>query len=233
MVSGVRSSWLASATNARSRRAGMGHPREHRVQGLAQPADLVARLGQRQAGVGIGGGDRRRPAAHRLDGPQRAGGQRVAGERRERQRERPADQQRAREDVERVLALGQVGADHDHAPGGADRLGEHAQALATVAHDPPALRVAQLAGAEQRRGAPTASRPRSGPGVDDLDDVADLPGGQAGVRSRAAGSPLRATAATSWARSASASSMPWSIPALVCRNRKTHTMASTKAMTPV
>ena len=79
-----------------------------------------------------------------------------------------------------MLALGQVGADDDDAPGRADRLGEDAQALATVVHDPPALGVAQLAGAEER--APRRRRRGHDPasGVDDLDDVADLPGGQRG-----------------------------------------------------
>ena len=215
-------------------RACAGQPCQHLVERASQPADLVAGLGERQARIGVVGGDRRRPAAHRLDGAQRAGGQRVAGERRERQRERAADEQRAREHVERVLALGEVGAHDDHAPAPRRPARRAARRLlAAVAHDAPALRRAQLVRAEQR----PAGRRRRGhtrPRASTTWAMSPIcPAGRAGVRSSAAASPLCAAAATSCARSASASSMPWSMPALVCRNRKAHTMARTTAMAPV
>ena len=170
--------------------ARLRHPPEHLVEGGAQPADLVVRLGQRQAGVGVGGRDRRRAGAHRLHGPQGAGGQRVARRGREEQRERAADEQRAREHVERVLALGKLGADDDHAPGGADGLGEHPQALAAIAHDPPALCVAPLAGDQERPRRRRRRRHDPPAGVEHLGHVADLPGGQgrrAQQRGRVAG----------------------------------------------
>ena len=49
IVSGVRSSWLAPATNARSRSTTVFEPREHLVERLAEPLELVARGGHGQA----------------------------------------------------------------------------------------------------------------------------------------------------------------------------------------
>ena len=47
-ASGLRSSWAASATNARCRRGRRVEPGQHAVEGDRQPADLVVRGGQRQ-----------------------------------------------------------------------------------------------------------------------------------------------------------------------------------------
>ena len=64
-ASGVRSSWLASATKRRSRSIEPPQPGEQRVQRLAEPVDLVVRGRQRQplvAGARRGGASPR-PAA--------------------------------------------------------------------------------------------------------------------------------------------------------------------------
>ena len=49
-------------------------PGEHLVQGLAEPAELVVGLRQRQALIGLGRRDLRGAAAHRLDRAQRGAG---------------------------------------------------------------------------------------------------------------------------------------------------------------
>ena len=66
-ASGVRSSWLASATNRRSRSNESSQPGEHLVERLAEPADLVVRVRQRQPLAPAVERDPLRPPAHRLD----------------------------------------------------------------------------------------------------------------------------------------------------------------------
>ena len=56
-VSGLRSSWLASATNRRWRVGGVLEPAEHRVHGAGEPADLVVGRRLRHPAVEVLGPD--------------------------------------------------------------------------------------------------------------------------------------------------------------------------------
>ena len=76
--SGVRSSWLASATNCALAREGALEPVEHLVQRPPSRRDLVAGRRRRAGARRASRRDARRPAAHRLDRPQRGGGDAVA-----------------------------------------------------------------------------------------------------------------------------------------------------------
>ena len=93
-ASGVRSSWLASATKRRSCSKAVSSRCEHLVQRLGEPGDLVLRGRHRQAAPGRRRRDRARLAPHRLDRPQRRAGEHVAGERRK-QRARAASRRAA------------------------------------------------------------------------------------------------------------------------------------------
>ena len=66
-------------------------PREHLVERRPEAADLVVGRADRQARARLVGPDRGGAAAHPLDRAQRGGGRPVAGQRREQQRDRPAD----------------------------------------------------------------------------------------------------------------------------------------------
>ena len=118
MASGVRSSWLAFATNRRScSNAASSRPsisfsvvarREisSRPGGTGQPAGLLRR-------------HRRRAAAHRLDRPERGGGEAVARERGEKEREGRCEEQLLEQVVQRLLArLERTRDDHHAAVGG-------------------------------------------------------------------------------------------------------------------
>jgi hypothetical protein len=85
---------------------------EHRVQRLAKTAQLIATVGYRQPTSGLGIGDRRRLAPHRLHWAQRRAGHQVAGGRRQQQRDRTTDLQQRAEGVERCLSISE-GAGHD------------------------------------------------------------------------------------------------------------------------
>ena len=87
-------------------------PAEHLVERLAEPADLVVGLGKGQGFVGAGQGHLLRAAPHRLDGPQRRGGQHVAQQRSEQDRHGPADRERRDEVGERLVAVLERLADH-------------------------------------------------------------------------------------------------------------------------
>ena len=79
--SGVRSSWLASSTNASLALHRRLDPIEHRVQRGAQTRDLVVRRRERQAALGIGRGDRRRLSPHPLDRAERRAREQPPGDR--------------------------------------------------------------------------------------------------------------------------------------------------------
>ena len=113
IASGVRSSWLASATKARS--CSSASPSRSSISFSVVPSRATSSSGRRhrQALVGLGGRDLRRPRAHRLDRLQRRRGHAVGGERGEQQRDRPADQQQLREVGERLVARLGRGADDD------------------------------------------------------------------------------------------------------------------------
>ena len=113
-ASGVRSSWLASATNCRSRSKDALQPREHLVERLAQPPDLVVRVRQRQALAVPGQRDPLCALAHRLDRPEADRRKQVADAGGEQHRDRPADQERLGQRRERVVAVPQRGAGDDH-----------------------------------------------------------------------------------------------------------------------
>ena len=76
IASGVRSSWMASETNARSRANAASSRREHLVERAPEAADLVVGRRHRQPPARLAGGDRGGAAAHPLDRPQRGGGER-------------------------------------------------------------------------------------------------------------------------------------------------------------
>ena len=113
IASGVRSSWLASATKARS--CSSASPRRSSISFSVLPSRATSSSlgGTRQALVGLGGRDLRRPRAHRLDRLQRRGGDPVGRERGEQQGDRPADQQQLGEVGERLVARLGRGADDD------------------------------------------------------------------------------------------------------------------------
>ena len=88
---------------------------EHRVQRLAEPAQLVFRRRQRQPPARLGRGHRLRLAPHRVDRPQRRGGEEVAAHRREQEGERPHDQQLRQQAAQRVLRILERDADREDA----------------------------------------------------------------------------------------------------------------------
>ena len=88
-------------------------PVEHLVQRPAQPGDLVAGRRDGQALVGPRGRDARRPAAHRLDRPQRGGGDAPARDRGQHERHGPPAREQRAERPQRVVALPERGPDRD------------------------------------------------------------------------------------------------------------------------
>ena len=92
-ASGVRSSWLASSTNRRSRSSASSSRAEHRVQGLAEAAQLVVGLRAPAAAPRVRRPRSRPPGGASVDRAQRRAGQPVAGGGGEQERDRPADQQ--------------------------------------------------------------------------------------------------------------------------------------------
>ena len=82
-VIGVRSSWLASLTNCRSRSSDRSQAGQHVVESVPQPGHLVVALRRDvEAHLGRPGGDLGRPSAIPLDGSQRRTGEHVADRRR-------------------------------------------------------------------------------------------------------------------------------------------------------
>ena len=84
MASGVRSSWLASAANARSASSACSSRPEHRVERAPEPVDLVVVAGHGQPLRQRAVGDLRGAAAHPLDRAQRGRDGEPARERRAR-----------------------------------------------------------------------------------------------------------------------------------------------------
>ena len=107
-----RAAWRAAyaARGWRRRRSGARaraplQSRQHLIERLPQPAQLVVGRRQRQPLAGLGGRDRLRLAPHRLHRPQRRAGEEVAADRREDQRERADHEQLGEQAVERVVAI--------------------------------------------------------------------------------------------------------------------------------
>jgi hypothetical protein len=130
---------------------------EHLVQGGAEAGDLVASRRHRQALVGLGGRDLRRPRAHRLDRPQRRRRHPVGRQRRQQQGDRAADQEQLREVGQRLTARFGRGADDDDPllPPRLDRDREQARLLlqarqrAAIEEDRLAQRPLQLGPRQQ------------------------------------------------------------------------------------
>ena len=193
IASGVRSSWLASATNVRSRANAASSRVEHQVERLAEPADLVVGRADREARAGLGGLDLGGAPAHPLDRPQRRRRRGVAGQRREQERDRTADQQRPGEVAQRVVAVVDRRADD-----GDERLALRAHRRGKEPHrvlaarrrpaiddDRSAPRARECAGVEQRLPAHGRRAVDDGTGcVEDLGEVLALLGQRAaaGVR---------------------------------------------------
>ena len=89
-------------------------PLEHLVERLAETADLVVRGGQRQQLVGIGQRHLAGAPAHRLDGRQARGRQRVADQRGEGKSDRAPDRKRREDARQRLLAILDRLPDGDH-----------------------------------------------------------------------------------------------------------------------
>jgi hypothetical protein len=134
-------------------------PRQHRIEGLAEPGDLVAGRRHRQPLVQRGRGDLRRAASHRLDRPQRGAGQQVAGERCQHEGKRPADEEGGAERGQRLgpVAAGRAGDQHEPPPVPLQRHRDHARALVKPGDRRPAdedrlaPRLGELVGREQCR----------------------------------------------------------------------------------
>ena len=153
-ATGVRSSWLASATKRRSRSNDRREAIEHLVERLPEAADLVVRRRQREPLGPAAERDVLRAPAHRLDRAQPGGGQRVAQQRREQDGHGTADRERRHEIGERVVAVLQRLADHrDRRAAAAAR--QHARRALDAGH--AALDEDLLA-----RRPPAAARPCSG-----------------------------------------------------------------------
>jgi hypothetical protein len=88
---------------------------EHRVEGLAEPADLVAGGRHRKPCVRVPIGDRRGTRPHPLDRPQRCCYRRVGRERRERERDQPAEHQRRAQRGDLVVEVVERAGRHRHA----------------------------------------------------------------------------------------------------------------------
>ncbi len=164
IASGVRSSCEASATNVRSRSNAACSRASISLSVRAEPGQLVVAHGLGHAPALFAGADRRGAGAHPLDGPQRRRGDEVAREAREREPQRPGDQQQRRERVQRVVALLERLADHDHDAAGAGALGRREEPQVRAARQAPALGqalAAQCLG-ELRRVSAAERFPRAG-----------------------------------------------------------------------
>ena len=157
LASGVRSSWLASATKPRSR--SMAASSRASIALSVSPSRPISSSaggsGSRSPGLSslIAGG----LPAHRLDGPQRGGGDRVAGERRERERDRQPEAEQQAQGGERLLVV--VGRLADHERWAVHRHGEDpagspssTASSRVMVRDPSRARL-DLVGAEERAGA--------------------------------------------------------------------------------
>ena len=112
-------------------------PREHLVQRAGEAGDLVVGGRDGQTSAGRRRGDLLRLSAHRLDGPQRRGRERVAQKRSEQEGDRAADQQLVPQPFERLVAVAERGADdHDLLAG---RRPEQPESLLVEAGDPASL----------------------------------------------------------------------------------------------
>ena len=153
----MRSSWLASATNVRSRSNAV-QAFEHAVQRRPEPADLVVGGGDGQPRPRVGGLDRRRPAAHAVHRTQGGGHRRVARHGGQQERDRPTDEQEAAEVAQRLLAILQRSADDDDEPAilRSHRRGQHPDRIVltgdrlTIDDDGLANLVRELLALEQR-----------------------------------------------------------------------------------
>ena len=131
-ASGVRSSWLALATKPRSRSADLS---SRSSISLSVPPSFASSspaggTGRRRAAAQAR--DLRGLVAHRAHGPQRGGGQPVAGQRGEQQGDRPAGEQDRSQRRQRLFAVLAGGANHDHSA--VRGPGEQAHALVEPGH---------------------------------------------------------------------------------------------------
>ena len=130
LASGVRSSWLASATNPRSRSSAASSRAS-----IAFSVSPSRRISSSAGGIGSCSPGRSsltsgRLAAHRLDRPKRGGRDRVAGERREQQRDRQPDAEQQPQRRQRLLVVVDGLADHERET--ADGHGEEARRVALL-----------------------------------------------------------------------------------------------------
>ena len=93
---------------------GAAQPVEHLVERLAEPADLVARGGERERLRGRLERDAGGAGAHPLDRPQARRRERVAEQRHDERRDRRAERERARQRRERLVAVVERLAHDDH-----------------------------------------------------------------------------------------------------------------------
>jgi hypothetical protein len=134
-------------------------PGEHVVERHTEPPHLVARLGQRQRGVGVAiDRDLARAPAHRLDGTQPGARERVADERDEQHRHEAADRKRLHDGVERLVAVVERLRDDDDAR--ARRPREHAR-VPLDARDRGAVRPQRPRGRPRQLGAAEHARARA------------------------------------------------------------------------
>ena len=136
---------------------------EHRVERVAQARDLVARRRHGQPALGLAGQLGGAPA-HPLDGPQRGGGDGVAGQRGDQQRERAADRQQRVQALERAPALLERLADDDDdlAVGGRRRAAEHPDAVGSARARPALGDHAARRGSRSSPGVSSGRRPAPG-----------------------------------------------------------------------
>ena len=190
---------------------------EHLVERVAEARDLVVRGRHGEPAAGLAGGQRRGPAAHPLDRPQRGGGHGVAGERGDQQRERAADGQQRVQALERPAALLERLADDDH-----DRRrwrcrarpGEQADARRRAAVDAGAAVVTTRRSSRGPQLADVSSGSRPAAGV----VSSTRPSGR-GTWASGSPEPLSRPGRLPWRRSAAASPARASRPSSIARSR--------------
>ena len=89
---------------------------KHVVERLPQPEDLVVGPWERELASGRVGRDLRRPPTHHLDRAEQSACKQVAGNRREHERDRPADEQRRQKPLQGLVPLLERGPDDNRLP---------------------------------------------------------------------------------------------------------------------